>query len=373
MQFAGRFFDGLTAAQHIVQLELSQDRLALVIEGDTLEAPLRWPLADLRATGDHAEEHQIVLMLFAETDDERPRDPARLILDDTHAVAWIKKTRPNLYRADMRSGSGRKILRRSVMAVGAIALMLFVILPALANSLANFIPREREIAFGKSVVGQIERFLGGREIGELVCSNPEGDAALEAMVARLSEGQDLGYDLDVHVMDAEMVNAFAAPGGQIVLLKGLLDEASGPDAVAAVLAHEIAHVENRDSTRAALRTAGSAGIVSLVLGDVTGGVIFVALAEQVINSSYSREAETIADEFALAMLDSSGVSAVGMGEFFEQLGEIEGGFSLPAYLATHPATEGRAERAHGHAAGQGATRPALTDAQWVDLQSICDE
>lgn len=373
MQGRGRFFDGQSAAQHDVTCALSDDRMALIISGDTLAAPLRWSLADLRATGDHAEERQIVLTRHVETTDESPRDPARLIVDDAEMVAWLRRTRPNLHRRDLRRGTGLRVARNLGLALGAVALMLFVILPAMAGTLARIIPLEREIAFGKSVTAQMERFLGGSDIGDLHCEAPQGRAALDRMVARLTHDQQIGYDLNVLVFDHPMVNAFAAPGGQVVLMRGLLDEASGPDAVAAVLAHEIGHVVNRDATRAALRSVGSAGLLSLLIGDVTGGAILVAVGDQMLNASYSREAETEADLYALRLLNEAGISSEGMGDFFDSIAGMQAeGLTLPEYLATHPATDARATRARENARAQEATTPVLAASDWAALQTICD-
>ncbi|MGX9357482.1 M48 family metallopeptidase [Roseobacteraceae bacterium S113] len=367
----GQFFDGHSAARHEVDVRLSEDRRALLITGASLAEPLRWPLPDLRATSDKSSYDQLVLTVHAQTQDESPRDPARLIVTDRAFIAWIQETRPNLHRRDVAKGTGTRVLRNLGLAVGAFVLILFVILPAMANTLARIIPLEREIAFGKTVTGQMERMLGGSELGALSCEAPAGRAALDAMTARLVGARALEYDLNIQVFDHDMVNAFAAPGGQIVLMRGLIDNATGADAVAAVLAHEIAHVVNRDATRAALRTAGSAGILSLVLGDVTGGTILVFVGEQVMNSSYSREAETAADLYALEMLAEAGVSAEGMGTFFDQIEELQEGFRPPEYLSSHPHTGDRGVRARDFAAGQSTTSPVMSESDWQALREIC--
>jgi predicted Zn-dependent protease len=264
------------------------------------------------------------------------------------------------------------LLARSALAVGAVVLMLFVILPRMADTLASVIPIEREIAFGKSVIAQMERALGAADLGDLRCNGDEGQAALDRMVARLTEGQDLQYDLNVRVFDHDMVNAFAAPGGQVVVMRGLLEDVSGPDAVAAVLAHEIGHVEARDATRIALRAAGSAGLLSMVLGDFTGGTIAVVLGERMMQASYTREAEAAADVFAIDMLNAAGVDSSGMAEFFDYIGELQGdALQIPEYLSTHPASDARAERARENAETQDATTPVLSDADWQALKGIC--
>ncbi len=366
-----QFFDGLTAGRHDVHVALSDDRMALTITGETLDAPLVWKLMDLRALADTSDGTRLTLTRLAPTDDEAPRDPARLIVSDPDLIDWMHRTRPGLFKTELHPGTWRKIFTYTGGAVVAAGLMLFVILPAMADTLARIIPVEREVAFGKTITAQMERFLGGSGIGTLRCDAPAGEAALKKMLARLTGPQEMEYQIALQVFDHGMVNAFAAPGGQVVILRGLLDKANGPDEVAGVLSHEIAHVENRDATRNALRAAGSAGLLTMVLGDFTGGAALAFVGEHMLSASYTREAEAEADLFALSMLDNADVSAEGFGHFFDGLADM-GAFELPAYLATHPVTSERAEQARGFAQGQTGTAPILTDAEWQALKSICD-
>ena len=366
------FFDGMTAGRIPVTVSLGPDRLALFITGDSLPEPLRWPLGELRGLHSDGAKHQVILTLRQDGDDELARHTARLVLEDTVAKEWLLKTRPDLFRKDVPKGTFTKIAKFTGMAVGATVLMLFVILPAMANTLAAIIPIEREIAFGKTVVSQIARVFGGTSINEITCTNTDGLVALDTMVERLTENQDMTYDISVRVFDHPMINAFAAPGGQVVVMKGLIDNADDPDEVAAVLAHEIGHVESRDATRHALRSSGSAGLLTMLIGDFTGGAAMAILGEQLLSASYTREAEGLADEFALDMLQDANVSADGMARFFEVLDETYGESVLPAYLSTHPVSAERAARARSFSDGQGATKPVLNDKEWQDLKEVCD-
>ncbi|MCZ0812296.1 MAG: M48 family metallopeptidase [Pseudomonadota bacterium] len=369
---AGTYFDGQSAGRHPVEVTIDEAAGDLILSGASLDAPQRWPLARLRAQGDHARRDALTLSLHAPSDDESPRDPARLTLSDPRMITRIRARCPDLDRSDLHRGTTRKLLTRGVAALAAVALILFVILPRMADTLATLIPVEREAAFGKAVTAQIERALGAARLGDLTCEDPAGRAALDAMIARLTGGQDLQYELKVKVLDHDMLNAFAAPGGQVVVMRGLLEKSGGPDAVAAVLAHEIGHVERRDATRHALRAAGSAGLLSMLLGDVTGGTIAVFLGERLMQASYTREAEAEADAFALKMLNEAGIDSAAMAGFFDELAKDEGkGPQLPAYFATHPASADRASAARDNARAQGTTRPVLSKAQWTALKGIC--
>jgi Zn-dependent protease with chaperone function len=333
-----------------------------------------WPLVDLRKLLDQARTDQIVLTLRADVAiDSALIEHARLTVDDPDLIARIETLCPDLMKRDMPDGSMRKILTRIGMAVGAVALMIFVILPAMSNTLAYVIPIKREVAYGKVVVRQMERFFGGSTAGDLVCSSPDGDAALAKMIARLTGTTPTDYELNVAVMRHEMVNAFAAPGGQVVLVEGLIKQAKSPDEVAAVLGHEIGHVEARDATRGALRAAGSAGLLSMVFGDFAGGTAAVVIAEYTLNASYTREAEAEADTYARSMLNAANVSTAGMSDFFGSLGDLESTMpDLPIYLSSHPDTDDRAQRAAEFAQTQGVTTPILDKVEWAALQAICD-
>ncbi|RFP87847.1 peptidase M48 [Rhodobacteraceae bacterium 63075] len=369
---AGQYFDGASAAKHKVTARLDEARGLLVFEGETLSAPEEWPLDELRLLADQPGGGWLTFTLLHDSDDETSHHEARLSIADGAMNARLRQLAPTLTRRDVRRGTGGRVLTYVIGAAAAVALMLFVILPAMAGSLAYLMPRDTEVAFGKAVVRQMTWFLSGDAQADLTCRNPEGRAALETMTARLTGGVEMDYALEIEVFDHEMVNAFAAPGGQIVLMRGLIEQASGPEAVAGVLAHEIGHVENRDATRNALRTAGSAGLLSMVFGDFSGGTIAVVLAEQMLNAGYTREAEREADDFALEAMRRAGVDSAGLASFFEFIMEKQG--DVPeglGYFMSHPPSDARAEKALRVAEEQGETTPVLSAAEWQALQDIC--
>lgn len=376
----GRYFDGETAARHDVEIVLDEVAGVLAISGASVGDTRFWPTARLRTLTDQATESAMTVTLLDHADDGNQHDVARLSFSDPHLVRDLERLCPCLYRKDVGRGVLRKVALYSFSAVAALALIIFVILPRMADILAELIPVEREIALGKTIVSRIEwsidKFDSGE--GELVCETESGREALDKMLERLTANRDLKFEPNIKIFDQPMVNAFAAPGGQIVLMRGLLDSASGPDAVAAVLAHEIGHAERRDGTRNAIRAAGSAGLLSMVLGDVTGGTLTVLMAEALLNASYSREAEAAADEFALEMLNDAGISSVGMAEFFEFL-ELDEDASeeefdapeIPDYFSSHPASADRARRARENADEGRTIEPALNEEDWNALLSIC--
>lgn len=359
------YFDGQTALRRQVQVALQADYLTIT-PIDPPGAPFHWPVARIRAqAGGRAKLADLTLTCHADTDDESPRDPARLTIPPGPISDWLR-SQPTLSRRDLRRGTWRKAALYLGGATAAVAVILLVLLPRIADEMARRLPIEREVAFGQAVLAQMERALGGGDVLQ-ACDSPAGRRALEVMRDRLTAGQGLHYDLTLRVLDSDMVNAFAAPGGQVVILRGLLGEAGSAAEVAGVLAHEIGHVEARDPTRLAFRAVGSAGILSLLLGDATGGTLIAIVGDQMLSAAYTREAESAADAFAFRLLTDTGIGTEGLAAFFDRMDGK--GIDLPDYLSTHPTTKDRASATRR--VDRGAVTPVMSDAQWQALRGIC--
>ncbi|MBT0959206.1 M48 family metallopeptidase [Alphaproteobacteria bacterium KMM 3653] len=364
LTFPGRFFDGLTAGAYQVQARIDPISQTLAIGGVDGTVLANWPLDELRMIKDPGYDDGVVICLAGDHE-------ARLNIKYGEDLAILEEHAKFLKRTDVKKGTLPKILIWLGGAAAAVALMLFVILPGLANTIATVIPPEREKKIGETVVSQMEFMLGSSD-GSGFCSTAQGDEALAKMTARLTEGLDIPYDLSVRVIDHPMVNAFAAPGGHIVIVRGLLDRADTPEEVAGVLAHELGHVYNRDPLRITLRAAGSAGLISMVLGDFTGGALIVLVSEQVMQASYTRAAEANADLFAHERLAASGIPAEGLATFFDKLriqhGDTEG---VMEYISSHPNLASRAQAARDAETGAEGFEPVLNEEDWAALQAIC--
>ena len=182
-----------------------------------------------------------------------------------------------------------------------------------------------------------------RKLGELVFAQQKAKLKLiegkpldlvREIGAKLTKGS--AYQYEFYVADDKVVNAYAMPGGFVVLHSGLLQLAGSAEEVAGVLAHEVMHVEKRHSLKGMAKSLGVAATVSLVFGDLGG---LASLGSDLIGLKFSRDHETEADSEGLKALVGAAVRPDGMAAFFRKMAaqdKLDLGF-----LSTHPASEER--------------------------------
>jgi len=201
------------------------------------------------------------------------------------------------------------------------------------------LPFEVDRTIGRSVFEQMS--LGGPEVDDELVRG-----AVQAMLDRLAPQSAIPeVTFTFKVVESEQVNAFALPGGYVVVFTGLLKEADRPEEVCGVLAHEMAHVTRRHGLRRMAHAVGLWAAVGLVFGNTDG---LSALALQVFTlanvNDYSQDQETEADLEGARMLIEARVDPGGLADFFRRLeaeqGDVPDGM---AWLSTHPQHERRIE------------------------------
>ncbi len=244
----------------------------------------------------------------------------------------------------------------SVVFIGVSAVALLVGLTA-PQWLAPLIPQSVENKLGDALVGD----FGGR-----ICHTPDGKAALNKLTNSLDTNPD---DLQVEVVNIDMLNAVALPGGKVFLFDGLIQQSSSVDEVAGVLGHEIGHVRERHVMQGLLRQLG----LSLILGGLNenvGGVVNGALS-----NSYGRDAEREADNYSIKVMEQANISPIGTKGFFEKLADMtnEDGEerSIISYMSSHPLSNERAAEFQKSFDASKNYQSALTKTEWAAVKSMC--
>lgn len=244
----------------------------------------------------------------------------------------------------------------ALLGIGGVIVILllgyFYGLPKAAEYVATHVPIEIEHAIGKKGLEWMEqnKWLQPTVIDE------GKQALLRDRFTTLYQGltQAPHYRLEFRNAPPFGANAFALPGGTIVITDALVKLAESQNELLAVLAHEIGHVERRHTLRLVLQNS----VVALAAATVTGdaATLGVAVVPTVLaQTQYSREFESEADEFAFALLKQHGMSPEGFVDIMLRMSELnkKAGENEPiGFLSTHPITQGRIERAREAAATQ---------------------
>lgn len=256
------------------------------------------------------------------------------------------------------------VRRRRIAALGtvlAIALfVLFVTLPFASGFVARVVPRAVERAVGAQMVQRVAET-------SYFCRDPEGLAALQELVDELVSGIEDGHEFHVYVVDDNHLNAFAAPGGHIVLNRAVIDQAQHAEEVAGVLAHEMAHVIEGHPTRGMVEGLGY-GIFKFI---VPGNSLMIApkMLEDLLTSHHSRADELAADRRGIEILNSAALDSRGFTAYLERLRAK--GPTIPGaadYFSTHPSGDLR-RSAIEPLAREG--NPPIPAATWRRLKGIC--
>ncbi len=155
------------------------------------------------------------------------------------------------------------------------------------------------------------------------------------------------FEWTVQIIDADVLNAFACPGGKMYVYKGLINYLDDEAQLAGVMAHEIAHIASRHSTRQLTKDQGVSYLTNLLLGDNPNS--YLQLAAQMAGTlgglSFSRTDEYEADNLAVAYLSYTSYNPLGVAGFFEKMiAEGQSSGASLTFLSTHPSSPDRIEK-----------------------------
>jgi predicted Zn-dependent protease len=250
----------------------------------------------------------------------------------------------------IHSLSGRRV------AAAALAASVAFAAPAAA---LNLFSAEQDVQIGRQASAQAERQLPMLRDGSV-------ESYVNAIVRRLAQGASgPRFPYQARVVNASEINAFSLPGGYLYVDRGLIGAVRNEDELAAVIAHEMAHVAERHGTEQMSKAYGlqaGAGLLAQVLG---GRDHRLGLGEQVIGSlglsalsmKFSRDAENEADRVGAQMMARAGYDPMAMASFFDLLQAQRRGNpgAVEKFFSSHPSPANRAAniRAYARSLGRG--------------------
>ncbi|TCI02007.1 M48 family metallopeptidase [Corallincola luteus] len=271
------------------------------------------------------------------------------VLKDPHFKQY-----PHL--AGMMRGARSKHLFNWSLLVVVLLVCLAVPIAALMNLhrasavIAEQVPVEWEQQLGESSFAQYQ-------ISAELMDDEQSARLLEPLVTPLIDLlPKRRFDYHFYIVNDSNLNAFALPGGIVVINSGLILAADDAAELLGVVGHEIVHVRERHGIRNVISHAGIYVAVSALIGDVSGVLAVVAdAAPLLISQGYSRDFESEADRLSHALLIKANIDPTGLARFFqkmqakeqEKLAELgdedtqEWIKTGMGFISSHPATDER--------------------------------
>jgi beta-barrel assembly-enhancing protease len=323
-----QFFDGLTSRSHLVDITFDENHIK-IINNDAVSINLhKWGRVTTSIEGLFSE--QYYSLVCSDFPDQRLDIPMKLI-DLVFLQSYTKqKQSESLYHKITHSGASGLILM-SILAIGIFALTYLYAVPAVGELLASQLPISVEEKLGNEMY---EGFVNDYTINE------EKSKQLNLFFKELHYPSE--YNIKLHVIDDKMINAFAMPGGNIVVFQGILDSMKSHTELAALLGHELTHINHKHTTKSIFRSLSGYFLFSMIFGDASG--IFATIADntnQLMGMSFSRDLETEADVASAKMMKNSGIDIRGMSDLFGKLDDPGINKNILKFISSHPITEDR--------------------------------
>lgn len=293
--------------------------IAFHIEGGN-KTTVSWLLKDVQVSYDFARQ---------ETRIRHRSLPGELFIEGKDAAETIKQQNEEKQKPWHKKRNAKDRLRIAgffLLFIGILVTLYLLLVPWLSEKLAAKVP------------AKTERQLGDAVYDAMGLSSQEDKAATMAINDFFAALQvNTEYDVRISVVQGDVVNAFALPGGRIVVYTALLKEISSYPELAALLSHEFTHVNNKHSTKSIFRKLGSKVFLGLLFGNF-GSVtsVLISHADDIKSLSYSRKLEKEADTDGLKLLMDRGIDPQGFPDLFNHLKSAASGSSLPEFMASHP-------------------------------------
>ena len=225
-----------------------------------------------------------------------------------------------------------------VLGAGLLAVVvgIYLLLGFFVDFIVPYVSPDLERAMALPYIRSIE---SGEE------NNTEASRYIQSLVDRLQESvsQD-SYEFTIHVLDAQVINAVALPGGHIVIYTGLLNKVSSENELSFVLAHEMGHYANRDHLRGLGRALVFMSMSAFLFGPDSSINTVLMQSLGMTEMSFSRKQEYRADAFAVRALIRFYGHAAGAVDFFEKIPKEHDPGVFGHYFASHPENRRRIAR-----------------------------
>jgi len=300
------YFDGLTSKPNSVIVRFTQSTIQINSIDNPIQISTIWDIEKVKNI-DFSSGNNIQLQYGNDT-------IQTLVINGKNEFDTIKKYFPqiiyqNFYNRVLK-GNNIKVVTYSLITLLSIIFLYFtVVAPYISTKVVELITVEQEISLGNKMYESLEPYLD---------VNKEKSGELNRFFSTLHFKSK--YPVEIIYSDSDEINAFAVPGGKIVIHKGLINQLESWEQLAALISHELAHVSERHSLKLLSKNLSSYFIIAIITSDFSGiSGVYIDNAFKLKNLSNSRSFEQQADEIGLKYMVNSKINPNGMIELFNIL------------------------------------------------------
>jgi beta-barrel assembly-enhancing protease len=304
---------------------------------DGTTTTLDWALKDITASFDFST--QSTRLKYSNSG-------AEVLIQGHDAADFVKEMQAEQQKIWYKKSGVKDWIRNLTLLAGLLGLLILLyilIVPWLSEKMASKVSVNTERQLGDAVYDAMG--LAAQE-----------DTAASFVLNEFFAEMDVptAYRIRITVVNDNVVNAFALPGGRIVVYTSLLKQIKSYPELAALLSHEFTHINNKHSTKSIFRRLGSKVFIGLLFGRFgTVTSVLVNHADNLKSLTYSRKLEKEADKEGLAILTQRKIDPQGFVALFNHLKASAPSNALPEFLGSHPDIEKRI--AYINEASKGAT------------------
>jgi len=215
--------------------------------------------------------------------------------------------------------------------IGLILLAYFFLLPWLVNKAVENFPTDQEKKYGKIMFDQVK-------------ASEKWDTSKTKLLNNFFDSLHFKsiYNIEILYVNKDEVNAYALPGGYMVVYDGILKKIKSEEELAGLLAHEFSHIKLKHTLKSTFNNLGFSVLLQIIFGGFDESVIGLLgnQTEQLRQLHYSRTLEQEADENGFYLMKEEQLDPKGMINLFERL-KAESTDMIPGILSTHPLPEER--------------------------------
>jgi len=285
---------------------------------------INWNIGDIDAAFDNS---------LQATKISNIKDPGtKLLINGKNAKEYIEQLQAEHHKPWHKKENTKEWSRNLLIFLSIASVLVtayFLIVPWLSEKLASTVSVKTEEQFGNAVYDALS--LEEDKEATIIVNNFFKELKVTT-----------AYNVRIIVVNSDVVNAFALPGGNIVVYTGLLKELKTYPELVALLSHEFIHVNNKHSTKSIFRQLGSRVFLSLLFGKF-GSVTSVMIdqADKFKSLKYSRGLEKEADVEGLAILKERKIDPEGFVSLFKHLKDSAPASAMPELLGSHPDIDNR--------------------------------